>query len=69
MPAKSPPSRPSPSPPPKLLSVPEAAQLLGVSARTTWRLVSNRRLKTVRVGRCLRVVAISIDEFIAKGGA
>jgi excisionase family DNA binding protein len=53
--------------PPKLARVPEAAHEMAVSTRTIWRLIAQRELEAVRVGRSVRVVRASIDRFVAKG--
>jgi len=52
-----------------LWTIQETAGVLKVSTRTVWRLVSSGDLKTTRLGRCVRVVASSVDEFIDRGGA
>lgn len=58
-----------PSPSRRLWTVKETAGVLKVSSRTVWRLVSTGALKTTRLGRCVRVVAASVDELIERGGA
>ena len=52
-----------------LLSVAEAAHALAISERTVWRLLASGDLQQVRCGRCSRVLAASIEAFIAKGGS
>jgi excisionase family DNA binding protein len=39
----------------KLLSVPEAAELLSVSQKKIWNLIYGREIDTVRIGRCVRI--------------
>lgn len=58
-----------PSPSRRLWTIKETAGVLRVSTRTVWRLVSSGDLKATRLGRCVRVVAASVDEFIERGGA
>jgi len=41
--------------PPRLLSVPEAALALGISARSCWRRVKDRSLPSRRLGRSVRI--------------
>lgn len=53
----------------RLVSVREAATALGVSVRLVWRLLATEQLAKVQVGRCVRIPQVSLDEFIAKGGA
>jgi len=55
-----------PPPPEKLLlSVPEAAFVLGLSERTVWYLLERQRLASVRVGRAVRISRQQLDQFIA----
>lgn len=53
---------------PRLVTVPRAAELLGVSRRTAWRLVATGKLEAVRLGRATRVKVTSIDALIDRGG-
>ncbi|CAG1010430.1 hypothetical protein PHYC_03849 [Phycisphaerales bacterium] len=46
-----------------------AAQTLDVSTRTIWRLLAQRELTQVRVGRSVRITNESIEQFIQRGGA
>lgn len=57
-----------PSPAPKLLSVPQTGTVLGVGARSVWRLIGEGQLPKVRVGRSVRIPVEAIDEFIRRGG-
>jgi excisionase family DNA binding protein len=50
-------------------TVPGAAHRLLTSTRSIWRLIGKGELKTVRVGRSVKVTRASIAEFIEKGGA
>jgi len=59
----------NPSPARRLWTIRETSNILGVSTRSVWRLVSSGDLKSARLGRCVRVVASSVDEFIERGGA
>ncbi len=48
------------SSPPRLVSVPEAATMLGVSVSTMWRRVSDGTVPVQRIGRSVRVDAASL---------
>jgi excisionase family DNA binding protein len=50
-----------------LLSVEEAAERLGTSARFVRRLVFERRIAYVKVGRHVRITARDLDAFIEAG--
>ena len=54
---------------PRLVTVPRAAELLSISARAAWRLVSTGQLDIVKLGRSTRVKVESIDRLIDQGGA
>ncbi|MER6628507.1 helix-turn-helix domain-containing protein [Streptomyces sp. NPDC000987] len=49
----------------RYLSVDQVAELLGTSVRFPRRLVEERRIRYVKVGRHVRVPASAVDEFIA----
>lgn len=49
----------------KLLTVAEAAELLGTSERFPRRLVAERRIRFVKVGRHVRFPADALYEYIA----
>jgi excisionase family DNA binding protein len=51
----------------KLLTVHQAADRLGTSVRFPRRLIAERRITFVRVGRHVRIPEIAIDEMIASG--
>ncbi len=51
----------------RLLSVTEAAAVLGTSTRFPRRLVAERRIRFVRVGRHVRIPASALEEFVAAG--
>jgi excisionase family DNA binding protein len=51
----------------QLLTVAEVADLLGTSDRFPRRLISERRIRFVRVGRHVRIPASAVGEFIAAG--
>jgi excisionase family DNA binding protein len=51
----------------RLLSVAEAADLLGTTTRFPRRLIAERRIRFVRVGRHIRIPQSAIEEFIAAG--
>jgi hypothetical protein len=51
---------------PRLVSVPNAATMLGISTRRAWQLVSAGELESVLDGRRRLVVVTSIDERVAR---
>ena len=51
----------------KLLTIREAAERLGTSVRFPRRLIAERRILFVRVGRLVRIPESAIDEMIASG--
>jgi excisionase family DNA binding protein len=51
----------------ELLSVEEAALVLGTGARFPRRLISERRIRFVRIGSHVRIPRSALDEFIAAG--
>jgi excisionase family DNA binding protein len=51
----------------KLLSVEEAAERLGTSVRFLRRLIAERRITFVRVGRHVRIDPADLEAFIAAG--
>ncbi|MFK0288884.1 helix-turn-helix domain-containing protein [Streptomyces sp. NPDC090442] len=48
-----------------LLSVPEVAELLGTSERFPRRLVAERRIRYVKVGRHVRIPRSALDAYVA----
>ncbi|MFG3117886.1 helix-turn-helix domain-containing protein [Streptomyces sp. NPDC048197] len=48
-----------------LLSVPEVAELLGTSERFPRRLIAERRIRYVKVGRYVRIPQSALDAYIA----
>jgi excisionase family DNA binding protein len=54
-------------PPERLLTVAEAAELLSTSPRFPRRLIEERRIRFVRVGRHVRIPESALHEFIAAG--
>jgi excisionase family DNA binding protein len=50
-----------------LLSVEQAAERLGTSVRFVRRLVFERRIAFVKVGRHVRIATVDLDAFIAVG--
>jgi excisionase family DNA binding protein len=53
--------------PAKLLTVQESADQLGLSTRTIWGWIYERRLEVVRLGRAVRIKQSSIDLLIERG--
>jgi excisionase family DNA binding protein len=49
------------------LTVPEVAELLGTTERFPRRLIAERRIRFVRVGRHVRIPESAVREFIAAG--
>lgn len=53
--------------PERLLTVSEAAEMLSTSERFPRRLIAERRIRFVRVGRHVRIPESALAEFIAAG--
>ncbi|KRF35539.1 excisionase family DNA-binding protein [Terrabacter sp. Soil810] len=51
----------------RLLTVEDAAKVLGTTARFPRRLIAERRIRFVRVGRHVRIPEAELTEFIAQG--
>ena len=51
----------------RLLTVAEVAELLGTSDRFPRRLITERRIRFVRVGRHIRIPESAVSEFIQAG--
>ena len=51
----------------KLLNVDEAAVVLGTSSRFPRRLIAERRIRFVRIGRHVRIPASALEEFVSSG--
>ncbi len=51
----------------RLLTVGEAAEFLGTTERFPRRLIAERRIRFVRVGRHVRIPESALGEFIAAG--
>jgi excisionase family DNA binding protein len=51
----------------RLLTVAQAAEVLGTSERFPRRLIGERRIRFVRVGRHVRIPETALCEFIAAG--
>jgi excisionase family DNA binding protein len=51
----------------KLLTVGEAAERLGTSPRFPRRLISERRIAFVHIGRHVRIPESALDSFVAAG--
>ena len=51
----------------RLLSVEEAAERLGTSTRFVRRLIFERRIAFVKVGRHVRIAPADLDVFVAAG--
>jgi excisionase family DNA binding protein len=51
----------------RLLTVKQAAEELGLSARTIWAWVYARKVSVVRLGRAVRIPQAAIEELIESG--
>lgn len=51
---------------PRLVSIIEAARLLGVGRSTLYELISSGELKVVHIGRSARIPVRSVDAFVSK---
>lgn len=47
-----------------LLTVEEAARRLGIGRTLAWRLIQERQLPSVRVGRCVRVPVRELEAWV-----
>ena len=54
------------SPPPQLLTVPEVALILHVSTRTVHRLIAEKKLSVVRIGRSVRIKPSAVSKIIGQ---
>ncbi len=54
-------------PPERLLTVSEAAEILSTSERFPRRLIEERRIRFVRVGRHVRIPESALRDYIAAG--
>jgi excisionase family DNA binding protein len=48
------------------LTYAEAGQSIGVSSRTVWQLVKDKRLRTCRIGRAVRIPVDELRRFLAE---
>lgn len=51
----------------KLMNVDEAAAALGTSSRFPRRLIAERRIRFVRVGRHVRIPASALEDYVSSG--
>jgi len=51
----------------RLLKVPEAANRLNLSVKTTWKMVYGRKFDVVHIGRSVRIPEEAIDKLIDDG--
>lgn len=49
-----------------LFSVPEAAEMLGLTPKGLWTMIGRRDIETVKVGRLRRVPLSAIEAYIAE---
>lgn len=52
--------------PPRLLTVEQFADRIAVSRATAYRLVGTGELRSLKVGRCRRIPAEAVEEFVAR---
>lgn len=50
----------------RFLSVPEAAEMLGLTPKGLWAMVGRRDIETVKVGRLRKISVAAIEEYIAQ---
>jgi excisionase family DNA binding protein len=50
----------------RLLSVPEAAEVLDLTPKGLWTMIGRRDIDTVKVGRLRKVPLAAIEEYIAQ---
>jgi excisionase family DNA binding protein len=53
----------------RLLTIKEASALLGISRTTIYELTHVERLRTVRIGKSIRIPIEALDDFIAAATA
>ncbi len=51
---------------PRLLSIDQAAEYMGLSKRTLYRMVSQRRLPFLKIGRLVKLDLDQLDKWIGK---
>ncbi len=49
-----------------LLTIPQAAQRLGVGRTTVYELTAAGELELVHIGRCARIPVASVDDFVER---
>jgi excisionase family DNA binding protein len=54
-------------PPARLMKVADAAESLSVGRRTIWRLIAAGRLRSVKIGRAVRIDRESVEQVILSG--
>ena len=58
--------QPAPQPQPKFYTAQEAADLLQVSHTTIYRLIQSKKIKTVLIGKAIRISNDQLQSFIKK---
>ncbi len=61
-------TRTDPTPSRRLWTIKETAQAMRISTRSVRRLIADGSLRSTRLGRCVRIIATSVDELIQRGG-
>lgn len=51
----------------KLMSIPQFAELLGVTCSCVRRMVFERRITIIKVGRLVRISTVEFDRIVAEG--
>lgn len=49
-----------------MLSIPEAAEILGLTPKGMWGMVGRREIESVKVGRLRKISLTAIEEYIAQ---
>jgi len=50
----------------KLLSIPEAAEVLGMKPKGLWTMVGRRDIESIKVGRLRKISSDAIERFITR---
>jgi excisionase family DNA binding protein len=50
----------------RLFTVPQLAEQLQISIRTVRRLIASEKIKTLRIGRAIRITAASLEAYVTE---
>jgi excisionase family DNA binding protein len=53
-------------PPPLLLTIPQAAEMLAIGRSAVYQLIWNGEITPVRIGRCVRFTVSELERFIER---